>query len=477
MFFEKLSMKKLIFLIAGVIALLGISQLTPPGALADAAIAAGSDGRTAMRILSITVFAICWWAGEVFTDWQTAIAMVLLWILIGGVKFQEAFSAFSGTSLWLIVGAFCLAAGITKTGFFSRISWFLIRMFSPTFRGQVLALLIVGTICVPLVPSATAKAVLGGMIAKNLADAMGYEQNSKGRVGLFIASFIGFSATTPAFMSGSAFTYTLLGVLPENVKGNMTWGSWFLAGLPWLLLVVIGMYVCILRAFSPNEKSGLTKEYVEEEYRKLGSMNGKEKISAALLVLAFTLWILESVVGINAAVTAMLVTFLCFALKILEPKEIATAVPWGLVIFLGGVLNLGNILSRVGIDRWLQGMLTPVFLGMKNKVLMIVAIIALVLLLRLFIVSQAAVVILVMAILAPATSAMGIHPFIIGFCTLAAEQCWFMAYQNVVFVPALSCMQNTVEYRKTVLPCVLFQIVSLLACLLCIPYWGILGYL
>ena len=172
--------KKRILGLTGVLLCVLICLLPAPGALRLAAESVGSTGDVAMKILGITALSLCWWAGGTAPNWLVAIVMLLLWVVLGQVPFTTAFSAFGSTSVWLIVGSFCLAASISKTGLFRRISWYLIRLFSPSFGGQVLALLLCGTICGPLVPSSTAKAVLGASIAKNIADSLEYEPDSPG---------------------------------------------------------------------------------------------------------------------------------------------------------------------------------------------------------------------------------------------------------------------------------------------------------
>lgn len=467
--------KECVFGIIGVLFCALFCVLPAPQGLAKAAYDAGSTGEISMRILGITVLSIMWWVGEVVPDWLTAIAMLLLWIVLGEIPFSTAFASFSGTSVWLIVGAFCLAAGITKTGLFKRISWFLIRFFSPTFGGQVLAMLVVGAICAPLVPSSTAKAVLGASIANNISDAMKYPKNSRGRCGLFIASFIGFSASTPAFMSGSVFTYTMLGALPNDIREGITWGSWLITMLPWLLILLICSFFAIRFFSAPREVSALTTEYVQKKCKEMGKLSKKEMLSALLLSGAVLLWILESILEIDAGVTAMAAAFLCFALHILNKDELPSAVPWGLVIFLGGVLNLGTILSRVGLDIWIQGLLSPLFQNIKNPILIITIVSVTVLVLRLVMVSQSATVIVMIAILSPVLGTTGFSPFLVGLIVLAAEQCWFLSFQNVVFTPALSCMQGSLEHGKTVVYCVIFEVISLIGFLISFPYWKILS--
>ena len=468
--------KKDICLVAGIVAFFIVSfVLKAPQSLEAAAAAVGSSGSAAMKILGITALAIFWWVGDKYPDWLTTIAMMLLWIIVAKVSFNSAFAAFAGTSAWLIAGAFCLAAAIGKTGFFTRISWALLQIFPPTFRGQVIALMVVGAICTPLIPSSTAKAVLGVTIASGVATAMGYENNSPGRYGLFAAAWIGFGALVPAFVSGSVFGYTLLGALPEDA--GITWGSWCIAMLPWLFIMLAGCFVAIMLLYNPKGKGSISKEYAKEQYKKLGKLQGKELQSAIILACSVVLWIFESQLGIPAAVTAMLAAFFCFVLGILDRKEIATAPNWNLIIFLGGVLSLGSIFSKVGIDMWLQALLSPVFEKMNNPYLMVVIIAATVVLIRFVLVSQSATIIIMLAILSPVASTIGLSPFTIGLIVYTAETCWFVPYQNAVFATAFACNNGTLEHKGTIKLCVAFQIISVIACLVSLPYWNFMGYI
>ena len=93
------------------------------------------------------------------------------------------------------------------------------------------------------------------------------------------------------------------------------------------------------------------------------------------------------------------VTVICFALKLLDNKEISTAVPWALVLHIGGVVALGSILPIVGLDKWIQGLMTPGFESVATPVTAILTIFLLVLLARVVMVSQNAVVVMMVALL------------------------------------------------------------------------------
>ena len=464
-------------MIAGVfVCLLFSFILKAPQSLEAAATAVGSSGTVAMRILGITILAIFWWIADVIPDWLTTIAMLLLWILIGDIPFDVAFGSFSSTSVWIVAGAICFAAAIGKTGLFNRISWFLLKIFPPTFTGQVLALLVVGAVCSPMIPSTTAKVVLGATIAMGLATAMGYEAESPGRYGLFAASMIGFSAISPAFVSASVFGYTLLGALPEG-SPTVTWVGWFIAMLPWLIIVLVASFFAIKLLYRPGETASMSKEYANEQYKKLGPLKGKELLSAFILCGAVVLWILESKIGVNAAVTAIIATFLCFALGILDFKQISTAPNWSMFIFLGGVLSLGTVFSKTGINAWLQSLLSPVFAQLNNPYLVAVIIILTVILVRFILVSQSATLIIMLTILGPSASSIGLSPYIVGILVYTAELCWFVPYQNVVYATAMGCTEGKLSHKNTIKACVAYELISMAACLISIPYWSMLGYM
>lgn len=455
----------------------GVFYFLPvPETLARCAAEAGSDGLTAMHVLGGILLAIVWWIGGVFPPWITTITMLLLWVVLGRMPFTMAFSSYASATVWLVIGAFCLAATVTKTGLFHRITLGMIRVFSPNFAGQTLALLVVGTLCAPLIPSDAAKAVLGATLAQEMADAMLYPARSGERCGLFMAAFIGFCISSPAFMSGSVFTYSMYGALSPASQASISWLSWLAAMLPWLLIILTVSYLLIILTASPPKGSvRITREYAQEEYAKLGPMRGEEKKALLLLAGAVLLWVLQDVVHIDAAVTAMAAALLCFAWRLLGEKEISTAVPWALVLHIGGVINLGTILPAVGLDRWIQELVLPLFRNMSTPVEAIIATFVLVLAVRAVMVSQNAVVVMMVALLSPVMAATGVSEWGIGLVILATGTCWLLPFQNTVFISAMACMDETLTHRQTMKYAVFYELCSLLAFLVSIPYWRWLG--
>lgn len=438
----------------------------------------GGMERQAMRVLGAVLCAICFWASDIWADWITSLGLLILWASLCGFSFPEAAKGYTSESLWLVTCAFCLAEAVDRTGFFRRVAWGIIRMFKPTFAGLTLSLFVIGVLFGPLIPSATAKAVLGASIAFSLADAMGYETDSDGRAGLFLASFFGFSIATPPFLSGSVFTYTLNGVLPEEVRSDIGWTKWFLSGLPWLVVCLGIAWFGLQLLYGKAGTKTLSPDHVQGEIEKLGSMDRREKAAAALLGVCVLLWIFERQTGIGSAAVAVAAMAICFASGLLDPaKDLRTAVPWGLFLYLGVVLNLGNIFAKSGVNEWLKSVMVPLFDLFHSKAAVIMMVGVVTILIRFLIVSHTACIIIEMAVLLPVAEHVGVNPFVLGFVVLVTQQVWFTKYQNVVFEPARVCMRGTLAHSKTVKACFLYVGATLVACLISIPYWKFLGYL
>lgn len=469
------SKKKAIFFILGLVLFFVIGYILPiPEQLEAAAEAAGSTGYTAMRTLAALSWAICWWAGTVIPDWCTALGLQCVWILAAGLNFSTVFSGFSNNTLWLIIGTFTLAAAITKTGLLHRISLYLMRLFPSTYKGQIISLMMIGTICSPLMPSTTAKAVLGSKLACSSADIMCYKNNSRGRSGMFVAAWTGFGLMGPVFLSASFLAYSLLGAMPAEFS-HISWLEWFMSMLPWGGILLVGMYLVICLLYRP-ENQDVAAGKPNKEQRQLGKMQHAEKITAGIVAVCLVFWILEKVTGISAGVVALIGGILCFALGVLDGKEIVISIPWNFILLVGVVLNMGEIFAANGISDWLLAIISPLFSEVSNIYLVVVLVFVSCVFMRLIIASQTAVIILLTCVFAPIAQARNIHPLFTGFVVYAAISCWAARYQNPTYLAALEGMGGTIRHMDTVKAAIAYLAVSLTACLCSVPYWGMLGY-
>ena len=102
----KFTKKQLIYLMVGLILGIAIALIPAPSGLEV----------QAMRVIGILVCAIVWWAGQVFHEAVTPILMCVAFVIFGKVPIEVSFSAFSGSTYWLLVAAFGLLLGLAAAG-------------------------------------------------------------------------------------------------------------------------------------------------------------------------------------------------------------------------------------------------------------------------------------------------------------------------------------------------------------------------
>lgn len=475
---KPLSKKKLIFGILGVVLFVVVGWAIPaPQVLVSAAEEVGQTGHAAMIVLGTLMLAVCWWMGEVVASWITGLTMVIIWPLLGVVSIPKAFEPFSGSIVWLIIGGFSIAAAVTQSGLLRRIAYNLMKLFPANFRGQTLAMMVAGTVTSPLIPSANAKCLLGCSIAKASADAMEYENNSKGRTGLFMAAWSGFGLSVCCFISGSAFGYIVKGFMPEAMQAEITWGHWFVMMLPWLIVSSVLLYVGIQFLYKPSEKASISKGYINEELAKMGKMSRNEWICAVVLIVCLVLWIFEKQSGINATITTIAGALVLFFTGCLKPSDIANKVPWGLIIFIGCVLSLGNRFTDCGLTALFLSWFQPIFANSSNIYLTVALMIVLIVVVRFFIAAQAVVISLFIGIMMPVMSAMGFDVFCIALLVQACVNNFFTLYQNPCYLTSFGAMGDTIVQKDCIKGALLHTVVMFICSFVSIFVWQITGVL
>lgn len=434
----------------------------------------------AMLTLGILVWAILNWVFNCMDDFIVAILMCVFWALFQTVPFPTAFSGFSSTTWWILIGALGLGTAVNKSGLLRRISLYALRLFPPTFNGQIMAMLGAGTVAAPLIPSTTAKCAITAPIAMGIADQLGFEKQSKGRTGLFCAMYTGFSLNGTVFISASFLGYTILGILPEETQLAFTWMRWFLCMIPWAVVLLVGSYFFITRAYKPDTSAKVPKDHIQNQIASLGKMSRDEKITLAVLAVCLIFWIGESYFGVSSTISTLLAMGILFALGVLDKKDFQNKMLWGLMFFIGCVMGLGNVLGNVGITDWLGSAFGPILTKFaKNPYLLIISVTLAIYVFRMAITSLTASMTVFTVILIPIAQAAGINPWVVGIISYVSVMVWYFRYMNANYLSAFAAAggDEQVKYNNTVKMSFAYMALSLAGLLVSVPYWRMMGLL
>ena len=216
----------------------------------------------ATAVLGILIMAIVWWITGVLPEFVTAVVMAVLFVVVAGISVGATFSTFASSTWWLLLSAFTLGVGMKTSGLMRRIALAIVRKFPRTFRCQVIAQLVTGTVLGPLIPSLAVKGAMLAPLAMSIGDELGYERQGKRATGLFAAMLVGIRTVAPTIVSASVTGYALMATLPADVQEQFNMASWFVAALPWLVVVLALNYFLIMGMYGRGEKAGSGSETV-----------------------------------------------------------------------------------------------------------------------------------------------------------------------------------------------------------------------
>lgn len=466
---KKLNIPRLIKIIAPVIIAFIIAMISPPGELTV----------ESMRFAGIFICMILWMVFDVFPDFVITLTGLSIMVVLKVCSFADAFSPFSGTSVWLVIGAFGLSAGVAKSGLLKRLSYMILKLFPESFQGQVLALFTTGLVISPLIPSLNAKAAILAPFSAQVSESMGYEKGSKGAKGLFAVVAIVTTVIGMAFFSGAVPVATLIGMMPEDQAMGMTWMSWFAGTWLWMIVVLVLCFLAIIVLYKPKgEAAAVEKGLAKQQLEALGPMTTNEKITAVLLIAALLGWMLTAVTGINATLVSMIVLLLMFITGVMDGPDFKNKIAWSSVVFIGTIYTLASLLSKMGWSTYLAQVLSPILAPVVSNIWLLIPVICMVVyIMRTVVVSQTAAITIIYAIFGGICAEYGVHPFPILFTGYCATLVWHYAGNNVTFATCLAATNDKmVSFKDTFQMNVVYMVVNLIACMISIPVWMMLGY-
>jgi branched-chain amino acid transport system substrate-binding protein len=422
-------------------------------------------------LFGATVF----WALDLFSVHAVSVALPVLAVLLGAADPRDAFSGFSNSSWFLVLGVFALSAAIARTGLLYRFVLAVLRRFPGSHQSKTFALSFAGLLLTPVIPSSNGRAALAGPLAVTMGSAMKYSEESPGAVGLGMAALLGFGHMSFLFMNGTATCLLVRGLIGSS-GGPVTWGSWLVAALPLGLFFFLLSYAGISILYRTKEKGILASETITLQQRILGPMTFHEKVSMLAAVLSLAGFAAETWTGVNGAWVALLAFVLLYALSVLDDRSVRSEIDWCFLVSFGALLGIGKVISESGMTRMLAQVAAPLLGSVSEDPALFLLVVATgTLILRMALPLAPALLFAVLAV-EPTAAAAGIHPLVVGLVILASANPWFLPSQNLVYLSLLAGTEGRLFHHRQTLPAAFAYAVAVyLAVLLSVPCWKYLG--
>lgn len=426
------------------------------------------------HVILIVLGAAIGWLLEPLPDFIVTLLMAAAWGVTGLAPLAAIFGGFA-TSAWLLgLSALAVAAAMVRSGLMFRASLAVLRRFPATHRGQVLALLTGGILITPLVPLSIGRVAAIAPFTREVARGLQYRERGPGTASLALAGVIGYGGFSGMFLTGLAMNFFVLDLLPAPDRLQATWLNWFARAVPAALVLWVGSALFLLCWFRPGRPGAV--RLVEHQEHMLGPLSSREKVTIMALAVLLIGFLLQPLLKVNPAWPAIGAMAVAVGGGSLTREFFKRAIDWGFLIQFGVLLGAAGVLRANGVDTWIAARLVGIIGEGWQPAALLLLLSGFVVLCRLVIPWIPATLLLSLA-LVPASSSLGLNPWVTGFVVIVTANVWLHPNQSDYCRVTRDTGGQLFDQHDAFVVGVAMTVLTLLALAIAIPYWRLLGVL
>ncbi|WP_128381335.1 anion permease [Streptomyces cavernae] len=291
-------------------------------------------------------------------------------MITGTLEPDIALGGFSEPTIWLIVAAFFISLGFTKTGLGRRIALVFVRALGRSSLGLAYGITLTDLVLAPATPSNTARS--GGVIhpvIRSLSVNAGSrpDDESRRRLGAYLSvTAMQINTVTSAMFLTSMAANPLAQKLAADRGVDLTWTSWALAALVPGLVALLVLPALLYRVFPPSvRKTPEAPAQAREQLRELGPMSRQEWVMGAVFVLLLLLWSVGGqVYDLSATVSAFTGVALLLVTGVLTWGDlVAEKAAWTTLVWFSVLVMMAGQLQELGVIGWFSDSITDATSG------------------------------------------------------------------------------------------------------------------
>ncbi|GAA2820498.1 SLC13 family permease [Crossiella cryophila] len=378
----------------------------------------GGTGLTLSGQATLLVFtaAVAAWTLTRIDDTYVALAAALVLVLLGVLSGDQLFATLGGETIWLLIAAFVLAAGVGASGLPTRVAVALIGR-ARSVRG--LAHLVTAALLLSAfaIPATSGRAALAVPVFVALAGTLRERPRVVRALAILFPTVILLSAVATLMGAGAHLVTSQL--LTAATGSGIGFGQWLLLGLPLALVSshLAAELVLFLFTGRRDRRGGFTLDL--NEIRPPKGLSRPERRAALLLAGVSVAWASEPLHGVSPAVVALIGALLISSPRFgtVQLNKALAGVPWSLLVFMAATAALGAALISSGAAAWLAtALLGPV----HSPVIFLVVVVLVSTAAHLLIQSRSARSSVLVPLVIPAAIALGLNPVAVAFASTAA---------------------------------------------------------
>lgn len=308
----------------------------------------GIEGN-AKLMLAFTLMTVVWWALQIAQNGYTAGVLLALMCLFQLDEPAEIFYAWTGTTMWLVIGAYLIANAVKTSGLGERIAYSYMLRFVTGFRSIIIGIFALTAILSLLIPHPWPRAFLIMAVMAVIIQSSGISKADAVKIGFAV-----FAASVPCsliFITGDA----VINPLAASYAGGADFVTWLkVMGVPAIIMSIITL-ILFLALYRPERDYSIDKDAIRGKLADMGKMSGVEVKTIVWVLIAIVLWFTESIHGIDIGWVTFAVGML-MSMPIIGDLNAAkdwSAVPIHVLVFLTAAMAIGHVGADTGMNAWI----------------------------------------------------------------------------------------------------------------------------
>ncbi len=308
----------------------------------------GIEGN-AKLMLAFTLMTVVWWALQIAQNGYTAGVLLALMCIFQLDEPAEIFYAWTGTTMWLVIGAYLIANAVKTSGLGERIAYSYMLRFVTGFRSIIIGIFALTAILSLLIPHPWPRAFLIMAVMAVIIQSSGISKADAVKIGFAV-----FAASVPCsliFITGDA----VINPLAASYAGGADFVTWLkVMGVPAIIMSIITL-ILFLALYRPERGYSIDKDAIRGKLADMGKMSGVEVKTIVWVLIAIVLWFTESIHGIDIGWVTFAVGML-MSMPIIGDLNAAkdwSAVPIHVLVFLTAAMAIGHVGADTGMNAWI----------------------------------------------------------------------------------------------------------------------------
>jgi sodium-dependent dicarboxylate transporter 2/3/5 len=349
--------------------------------------------------LGMMAWMAAWWMTEAVEIEVTALLPIAMFPLLGIMPLGRTTANYGADVIYLFLGGFVLALAIARWGLDRRIAFLTLRlvgtrpkaivagtMGATAFISMWVSNTATAAMMVPIVLSVVDVA-LRRRRGKSLAELGGIPEDDRDLRNFALSALLGvaYAASIGGLgtIIGSPPNGILVRFIEQTAGTRFTFLDWMLLGVPAMLAFLPLAWAMNTMLLFPSRMGEIAggREYVRQEWAKLGSLNRGEKATLAVFAVTVLLWMTspalarleiggiaplaklsDAGIAVSAAIALFLIPVDRAKGEYVMDWAAASRLPWGVLILFGGGLALAAATEANGVPGFI-GSLAAGFAG------------------------------------------------------------------------------------------------------------------